>query len=149
MTTESPAPPAAPQRKRNWVPIIIIVVVLVVIVAGVVAWRVRSNDSTDKVVPAGQTAKGLYKAWQAGNRNAAAKYANAASVDKIFVIQKTEASGLQFGGCTPTGNGPFPKECVWTRPGGELTMTLNKSGDTVTVTNVKFGPAGTPPASNG
>ncbi len=50
-----------------------------------------------------------------------------------------------FGGCSATGDDPFPKECVWSRPGGELTMTVNKQGDTPIVTNVKYGPAGLPP----
>jgi hypothetical protein len=150
MATESTAPPqAAPQKKRNWVPIIIIVgiVVIAIIAAGV--YKLTKSDSTTKGTPPGLTAKGLYKAWQAGNQAQAAKFGNANSVTTIFAVAPTDASGLKFGGCSATGAGPFPKECTWSRPGGELTMTLVRVGGKAQVTKVHYGPAATTPTSNG
>src|SRR5262245_16987059 len=151
MATESTAPPPAeaPQKKRNWVPIIIIVgiVVIAIIAAGV--YKLTKSDSTTKGKPAGQTAKGLYKAWQSGNQTQAAKYANPNAVTTIFAVKPADASGLTFGGCSSTGGSAFPKECIWSRPGGELTMTLARQNGTVKVTKVNYGPAATTPTSNG
>jgi hypothetical protein len=120
METQSPAP-AVPQKKRNWVPIIIVVGVIVLIVIGVGVWRVTS-DSTEAGKPAGQSAKAVFAAWENGNRAAAARFAEDGAVTELFAISTSDASGLRFGGCSATGDDPFPKECVWSRPGGELTM---------------------------
>lgn len=150
MTTESTAPPpATPQKKRNLVPILIIVGIVVVAIIAAGVYKLTKSDSTKKGRPAGQTAKGLYKAWQSGDQAKAAKFANGTAVTTIFAVKTTDASGLTFGGCSATGNGAFPKECVWSRPGGELTMTLKKNGNTVQVTKVHYGPAGLPPDSTG
>src|SRR5690349_11490252 len=114
MATESAAPPPArPQKKRNLVPILIIVgiVVIAIIAAGV--YKLTKSDSSKKGTPAGQTAKGLYKAWQSGNQAQAAKFANGNAVTTIFAVKTTDASGLTFGGCSSTGAKAFPKECVW------------------------------------
>ena len=144
METQSSAP-AAPQKKRNWVPIIIVVGVIVLIVIGVGVWRVTSDDSAEAGKPAGQSAKAVFAAWENGNRAAAARFAEDEAVTKLFAISTSDASGLRFGGCSATGDDPFPKECVWSRPGGELTMEVEKQGDTPIVTNVTYGPAGLPP----
>jgi hypothetical protein len=140
------SPPEAEPKQRGPLVVIIIVVGALIIVGGAIAvWKFTGSSSSSSGAPAGQTAKGLYKAWQSGNKTAAAKYASPTAVTAIFKIAPSEASGMQFDQCSATGNNPFPKECVWSRPGGELTMTVNKPGDTPTVTNVKYGPAGLPP----
>jgi hypothetical protein len=144
METQSPAP-AAPQKKRNWVPIIIVVGVIVLIVIGVGVWRLTSDDSAEAGKPAGQSAKAVFAGWQNGNRAAAARFASDEAVTKLFAISTSDASGLRFGGCSPTTDDPFPRECVWSRPGGELTMEVEKQGDTPIVTKVTYGPAGLPP----
>ena len=69
------------------------------------------------------------------------------AVTAIFKVQPTAASGLEFGGCKATGGNAFPKTCTWSRPGGELTMTVQKQGGKATVTNVTYGPAGTTPTT--
>ena len=148
METQSAAPSPAPQKKRNWVPIIIVVVVIIVIVGGLAFWRMRDSDSSDPGKPAGQSAKSLYTAWQDGDQAAAAKYASNGAVTTLFAVDTSDASGLEFGGCSATGDGPWPKECVWSRPGGELTMIVQKGGDTPQVTKVTYGPAGLPPDSS-
>jgi hypothetical protein len=144
METQSAAPAAAPQ-KRNLVPIIIVVVVVVVIAAAVAFFLLRDDSGSEAGKPAGQSAKALYTAWQDGDRTAAAGYASAGAVDALFALQASDAEGMEFGGCSATGDGPWPKECVWSRPGGELTMTVQKGGDTPQVTKVTYGPAGLPP----
>jgi hypothetical protein len=146
MDPQSPAPPAAPKKKRGPL-LIILIVVGVIVIAGIVAVVVKkSGDSGGSAgAPAGQATKGLYKAWQAGNANGAAKFATPSSVTYLFKVSPSDAAGLKFDGCTATGNDPFPKECEWSRPGGQLTMTVDKQGDKPIVTNVDYGPAGLPP----
>jgi hypothetical protein len=147
MTPQNPAPTAAPQKKRGPL-VIILVVVGVLVVAGVAvaAWKLSSSSSSSRSgAPAGQTAKGLYKAWQSGNQAAAAKDATPTAVTDIFKVTPTDASGLQFDRCSATGSNPFPKECTWSRPGGQLTMTVQKQGGKPKVTKVEYGPAATTP----
>jgi hypothetical protein len=148
MATESSAP-TAPKKKRNLVPILIIVGVVVVAIIAAGVYLLTKSDSTAKGVPAGVTAKGLYKAWQKGDQAAAAKFANSDATATIFAIKTSDAGGLQFGGCASTGSSGFPKECTWSRPGGELTMKLQKNGKKAQVTKVTYGPAGTTPTSAG
>jgi hypothetical protein len=145
METQSAAPAGAPQKKRNLVPIIVVVVVVVVIAAAAAFFLLRDDSSGEAGKPAGQSAKAVFVAWQDGDRTAAAEYASAGAVDELFGVETSGAEGLEFGGCSATGDGPWPKECVWSRPGGELTMTVQKGGDTPQVTKVTYGPAGLPP----
>ena len=119
--------------------------VLVVAGVAVAAWKLSSSSSSKSGAPAGQTAKGLYKAWQSGNQAAAAKDATPTAVTAIFRCSRADASGLEFDGCTPTGSDPFPKECVWSRPGGQLTMTVQKQGGKANVTKVDVRPGRAPP----
>jgi hypothetical protein len=149
METQTPA--SSPAAKPRGPLVIILIVVGVLVVAGiaVVAWKVGSDSDDSAGAPAGQAAKGLYKAWQSGDRSAAAEVATPTSVTAIFKVQPSDASGLQFDGCSATGANPFPKECVWSRPGGQLALTVQKQDDKPTVTKVDYGPAGLPPDTSG
>jgi hypothetical protein len=140
-TPDTPAPSAAPaapaKKKRNLVPILIVVGVVVIVIIAAVAYKLRGSSSSSTKPsgpPPGVVAKRLYKAWQSGNQADAAKSANAAAVSQIFAIKASDGSGLSFGGCTKSGASPFPKTCVFTRPGGQLTMTVAKANGTKTVT---------------
>ena len=152
VTPETPAAGSAPPKKKtNLVPILIVIGVIVVVIIGVGVWKLKSDDSgTSK--PAGppppRLSKNLYTAWQADDRTAAAKVATAAAVTQLFDIPKSEGQGLTFGGCTKVGDKQLPKECVYSRPGGELTLTVSLQGDKRTVTKVVFGPAGLPPTTS-
>jgi hypothetical protein len=148
MTSQNPASTAAPQKNRGPLVIILVVVgVLVVAGAGIAAWKLSSSSSSKSGAPAGQTAKGLYKAWQSGNQAAAAKDATPTAVTAIFAVKPADASGLQFDGCSATGSNPFPKECTWSRPGGQLTLKVAKQGGKSKVTSVEYGPAATTPST--
>jgi hypothetical protein len=149
--TEAPAPPAAsPAKKRNLVPILIVVGVVVIVIIGAVAYKLRDSSSSSSKPsgpPPGVVAKRLFKAWQSGNRADAAKSANAAAVTQMFAIKSSDGTGLSFGGCTKSGSAPFPKSCVWTRAGGQLTMTVARANGTKTVTGVTLGSAATTPTT--
>jgi hypothetical protein len=152
VTPETPAAGSAPKKKTNLVPILIVIGVIVVVIIGVGGYLfLKDDDEASK--PAGppppRLSKNLYAAWQGDDRTAAAKNATAAAVSQIFAIPASEGEGLTFGGCTKVGDKQLPKACVYSRPGGELTMTVNLQGDTRTVTKVEFGPAGLPPDTTG
>jgi hypothetical protein len=145
METQSSAPAAAPQKKRNWVPIIVAVVVVVLIAGGAAVLLLRDDSGTEAGQPAGQSAKGLFKAWQDNNENRAARFADEDAVVVLFRVPAVDGRDLQFGGCSQVGDSPWPKECIWSRPGGELTMEVEQGDARPIVTKVTYGPAGLPP----
>jgi hypothetical protein len=147
MTTQTPAPAPA-KKKRNLVPILIVVGVVVIVIIAAVAWKMSSSSSKSGTPPA-KSAKALYKAWQAGNQNAAAKVATPQAVTQVFAFKTSEADGLTFGKCHKAGTAALPKVCVWDRPGGELAMTISKQNGKLLVTKVTLGAAATTPDSTG
>jgi len=155
MATEAPEPTGtetAP-KKTNLVPILIVIGVVVVIVIGVGAYLFLKDDDSGTAEPAGppppRVSKNLYDAWQADDRSTAAANATGAAVTQIFAIPASDGAGLVFGGCTATAGTPLPKACVFSRPGGSLTMTVDRVGDKRTVVKVDYGPAGLPPDTTG
>jgi hypothetical protein len=152
MATETPTTPArsAPRKKSNLVPILIVVGVLVVVAVGLGIFLLRDSGSSSTAVTGAappKLAKDLYQAWQSGDRAAAATSADPAAVTAIFAFPASQGTGLVFGGCTKDGTGPLPKTCVFSRPGGELKLTVSKVGDKRSVTAVTLGPAATTPTS--
>ncbi len=143
----------APKKKSNLVPILIVVGVIVVIAIGAGVYLLTrdsgggSEKATGKAPP--RVAKDLYKAWQAGDRTAAAAVATPTAVDQIFAIKTDEGSGLVFGGCVKAGNTPLPKTCTYSRPGGQLVITVSVVGEKRQASDVKLGAAATTPTSSG
>jgi hypothetical protein len=137
-------------KKSNLVPILIVVgIIVVVAIAGGVYLLTR--DSGGSSAPEGEAppkvAKDLYAAWQDGDQAAAAKVADSGTVTAIFAIDKNEGSDLKFGGCEKTGGTPLPKDCSFTRAGGQLVITVSNVDGKRTATAVKLGPAATTPTS--
>jgi hypothetical protein len=138
------------KKKSNLVPILIVVgiIVVVAIAAGV---YLLTRDSGGKDAPEGaappKVSKDLYAAWQDGDRAAAAKVADSGTVTAIFAIDTREGTDLDFAGCEKTGDTPLPKDCSFTRPGGELTITVSNVDGKRTATAVKLGPTATTPTS--
>jgi hypothetical protein len=152
-TPETPAAPtSSPAKKRNLVPILIVVGVIVVIIIAAGVYKLTKSSSSSSGAtgpPPGKISKNLYTAWQAGDQTAAAKVATPQAVTQIFAIKASEGTGLVFGGCTKVGANPLPKACVFSRPGGELTVTVGRANGKRVVTKVKLGPAATTPTSTG
>ena len=110
MTSQTPAPTAAPQKKRGPLVIILVVVgVLVVAGAAIAAWKLSSSSSSKSGAPAGQTAKGLYKAWQSGNQAAAAKDATPSSVTAIFTGEADRRQRAPVRRVLRDGEQPLPQ----------------------------------------
>jgi hypothetical protein len=154
MADEAPAAPAGsePKKKTNLVPILIVIGVIVVVIIGVGVWKLTSSDSSSTAAsgpPPIRLAKDLYNAWQANDRTAAAADATPAAVTQIFAIPASDGEGLTFGGCSRPTNAQFPKACIYTRPGGQLTMSVNPVAGKRTITKVELGAAGLPPDTTG
>jgi hypothetical protein len=148
-TPETPDASGPAKKKSNLVPILIVVGVIVLIIIGLGVWKLTSkDDSTTRSGPLPiKIAKNLYAAWQAGDQTAAAKDATPSAVTAIFAIPAADGDGLTFGACTKTTANPLPKTCTFSRPGGQLTMTVNRVNGKKVVTAVKLGPAATTPTS--
>ncbi len=149
MAAETPSTPAtpAPAKKRNLVPILIVVGVVVLIIIGFGVYKLTSSSSDSGPTGAAppKLAKDLYKAWQDGDRTAATTSATSGAVTQIFLIPATDGTGLTFGGCVKAGALQLPKTCTFTRPGGELRMTVAKVGDARKITAVTLAPTATTP----
>jgi hypothetical protein len=154
MTAETPSAGGSSadgaKKKSNLVPILIVVgIVVVIAIAGGAYLLTRdSGGSTTlegKYPP--KISKELYAAWQANDRAAAAKVATPAAVTQIFALKTDEGSGLVFGKCEKTGAKLLPKACTFTRPGGELTITVSAVGNKRLASAVTLGPAATTPTS--
>ena len=150
-TPETPAP-SEPAKKRNLVPILIVVGVIVVIIIGVGVWKLTSSSSSSSKASGPlpvKLAKNLFAAWQAGDRTAAAKAATPTAVTTMFAIPASDGDGYVFGKCTKIGDKALPRACVFSRPGGELTMTVSKVNGKRIITKVKQGSTATTPTSTG
>jgi hypothetical protein len=146
-TSDTPGASDPAKKKSNLVPILIVVGVVVVILIGVGVYLLKKDDSTTKATgpfPV-KMAKNLYAAWQAGDQTAAAKNATPSAVTAMFAIPAADGDGLVFGACTKNGATPLPKTCTFSRPGGQLTMTVNRVNGKKVITAVKLGPAATTP----
>lgn len=133
-------------------PILIVVGVIVIVILAGVAYKLKNSSSSSSKptgTPPGRLAKDLYKAWQDGNQTAAAKSATPAAVTQLFAIKTSEGTTLTYGGCSKTSAAPLPKLCVWSRPGGELEMTVVKQANgKKVVSSVTLGSAATTPPSS-
>lgn len=147
-TAPADTPAAAPKRNKALVIVLIVVGVLVLAGGALVAWKLSSGSSTPST-GAGQSSRKLYAAWKSGNRSAAGAVATDSGVREMFAIKPNPNYRFQFGGCTKPTKSPWPKLCVWTQPGGMITMKVEESGGKRKVTSVKLGPAALPPTSTG
>ncbi len=66
-------------------------------------------------------AKGLFSAWQKGDRSDASRYARQRAIEALFAHPNTGDVEYASQGCDPQG-GAFI--CSWTYPGGALQMSV-------------------------
>jgi hypothetical protein len=138
------------KKKSNLVPLLIVLgVVVVVAIAAGAYFLTRDSGGSDKAAGKAppRIAKDLYAAWQGGDQAAAARVATSGAVTQIFAIQKDEGSGLTFAGCKKAGTEPLPKVCTYSRPGGELTVTVSVVDGKRQASAVKLSAAATTPTS--
>jgi hypothetical protein len=146
--TES-QPGSSSGNRRVWIIVAAVVALIVIVGAGIVIYKkTNKSDSKAAFTPAGTVAKHFVVAWKAGDRTAAAKLASNGAVTQAWVLKPESASGLTFGACKKTAKNPFPKACTFTRPGGQVVLTVTRLGKAnPEVTAVVEAQAGTPPTS--
>jgi hypothetical protein len=146
----SESPKSSGNTRRVWIIVAAVIVVIVVVLGGIFIYKkTQKNSSGPAYTPAGKISKSLYKAWQNGDRVTAAKYATSGAVTQMFALSASQSTGLTFGHCRKISDKPFPKQCLFTRPGGTLTMTLTRAPkQDPRVAAVVVGPAGVPPTSS-
>jgi hypothetical protein len=126
-----------------------VIAVIVIVLAGIFIYKKTNKSSSSAAfTPVGKVSKQLYQSWQNGDRVTAAKYATSGAVTQLFALTGSQKAGLTFAHCKKVSDKPFPKECMFTRPGGTLTFTLTRAPkEDPKVTAVVLGPAGLPPTS--
>lgn len=151
MVAPSPSSTSPESAKKSNVVVIVIIAVVVVAAVGIGVYLLTRDDGeseADTTTPAG-ISKSLYSAWQDGNRTAATDVATPGAVGQIFAIPTKEGDGLEFGGCEKVGSESLPQTCTYSRPGGELAITVGDVQGTTLATAVILGPAATTPTSPG
>jgi hypothetical protein len=123
-----------------------IVIAVVIVLAGGAFVVYKLTNKKDVGEPAYKAAQKAEAAIASGKLSGIA--VTARGKQQIAVIKASEVSGFTFAKCTPFPGTPPTRVCTWTRPGGQLSMALVRSGTTWQVDKVAIGPAGLPPTSS-
>ena len=126
----------------------IAVVVALIILAGGSYALYKATRTNDETTPATTTAQRVFSLWQNGDRNAASESMTPVALKDLFAIKATESKGLAFKGCKKTTAAFFPKLCVWSRPGGQLSMQLIVEDKKNLIDAVSYGTNALPPAGD-
>jgi hypothetical protein len=148
MTTDSStaATDGANSSRPSWLVPVIVIVVIVVLAGGayVVYKLTASNDTTDPPVTVVHRAIVAIRAGDPGKADSDATTQGQAQLAKVTA---SDISGMKFGGCPASGQ-TDSRTCIWSRPGGQMTMTLTKVGGAWKIDTVTVGPAGLPPSTD-
>jgi hypothetical protein len=144
--TTTPAPTGSGSSRPSWLIPVIVIVIIVVLAGG--AFVVYKLTNKHEAHPAAATAKVVFVDLQQGDANKARSDSTANGQAALRTITADDVKGLVFGGCKPFPGTPPTRVCIWTRPGGQLSMSLVRKGDTWKVDNAQVGPAGLPPATD-
>ena len=141
--TDAPSTMANPRTRM-----IIIAVLVVVVIAGGSFVAYKLTNKKEVAPPASQAATKVKKALIAGDRSTVVANSTPKGATQLEALKPAELRGLTFGSCTVV---PAllvkTKVCTFTRPGGQLTMTLIRRPDKWWVDAASVGPAGLPPTS--
>jgi hypothetical protein len=147
-STESTEPPVETGTKKRSPGLVIGIIVVVVIVLAGGAYVVYKLTNKHEVKPALVTAKAVFVDLQQGSPDKARDDSTTAGLAALKKITADDVKGLAFGGCKPFPASQPTRLCVWSRPGGQLSMSLVRQGDNWKVDNAQVGPAGLPPATD-
>jgi hypothetical protein len=140
MTSETPAGPGS---RRTLV--IVGVVLLVLLLAGGGYALYKKNQTSDPGERAAVVAQRAFVAVSTGDPGRVDDDTTANGRSDLAAISADEVGDMVFGGCSPTGEAT--RACIYTRPGGQLTMVLVHPDDRWLVDDASVGPAGLPPTS--
>jgi len=143
--TESSSPPAPSKRSPAVVAAIVVVVVIVLAGGAYVVYKL--TDTKEVGEPAYKVSKRVLVAAQQGDTAVIAKYTTAAGAREVGVLKGNALDGMKVSNCSPGPVATKTKICVYTRPGGQLTLALTRSGSAWKVSSANLGPAALPPTS--
>jgi hypothetical protein len=147
-STESTQPTTESGTKKRSPALMIGIIVAVVVVLAGGAYVVYKLTNKHEITPAMVTAKAVFVDLQKGNPDQARPDSTAAGLAALKKISADDVKGLAFGGCKPFPGSQPTRLCIWSRPGGQLSMAMIRKGDAYVVDNAQVGPAGLPPATD-
>lgn len=147
-STESTQPSTETGTKKRSPAFVIGIVVVVIVVLAGGAYVVYKLTNKHEIQPAAVTAKAVFVDLQKGDANQARSDSTAAGQSALRKITADQVTGLVFGGCKPFPGTQPTRLCIWSRPGGQLSMSLIRKGEDWKVDNAQVGPAGLPPATD-
>ena len=156
MADEAPETPAAgsppAKKKTNLVPLLIVIGVIVVVIIGVGVWKLTGDDEAakpERSAAAPRVQEPVRRlAGRRSQHGGQERHRGRRHPDLRHPGERGRGARVRWLHARRR-NLQLPKVCVFTRPGGELTMTVNLVGDKRTVNKVKVGPAGLPPDTAG
>lgn len=147
-STESTQPTTASGTKKRSPALVIGIVIVVVVVLAGGAYVIYKLTDKHEIKPAAVTAKAVFVDLQKGDAGQARSDSTPAGQNALRTITADDVNGLVFGGCKAFPGDQPTRLCIWSRPGGQLSMSLVLKGDDWKVDNAQIGPAGLPPATD-
>lgn len=125
-----------------------IAVLAIIVLAGgafVVYKLTHKRDTGQPAIIVAQQAK---KAVIDGNTATITSLSTAQGKAQLEQLKPAELAGLKFGSCGLVGTAKVKtKLCIFTRPGGQLSIYMTLPGDKWKVNQAELGPAGLPPTT--
>jgi hypothetical protein len=115
--------PSAPAR-RSPALIAAIVIVVVVVLAGGAYVVYKLTDKKDVGEPAYKVAKTVLVAAQQGNKAVIVKNTTGGGARQVEAFTASSLGGMKVSKCSPFAGSKPTRVCVYTRPGGQLTLRL-------------------------
>jgi hypothetical protein len=133
--------------RRSPAVIAVIVIVVIVVIAGGAFVVYKLTDKKDVPTPAFKVAAITVQAARTGDQATVAANSTAAGANALGALDPAGLQGLKETTCGPSPLAPEARVCVFSRPGGQLTVSLTQSGSDWKVVAARLGPAGLPPTS--
>jgi hypothetical protein len=141
--TPAPAPTEGGSSRPSWlVPVIVIVAVVVLVGGAFVVYKLTKSTSSAEApyVVVHRTVVAIK-----GGQSPKSSDTSGQGEAELDAITAQDLEGLQFGGCQALPQAPNTARCIWSRPGGQMTMSLSKTDGHWKITGAGLGPAGLPP----
>lgn len=148
MTTDTatPGPTDEGSSRPSWlIPVIVIVVIVVLVGGAVVVYKLtKSKSSAESAYTVAHRTVVAIK----GGKSPSGADATSEGQAALSKITANDLSGLTLVACKAVSGTTNARVCTWTRPGGQMTMSLTQTGGHWKVTNVTIGSAATTPTSS-
>jgi len=144
MTTDNDSPTSETTKRSPAVVAIAIILVLSLLGGG--GYVIYKLTNKTQRAPAFQVAKDAVAAIGSGNSAKLGDLSTSSGKVALVKITANDVKGLTFGGCKAFPGKDPTRLCVWSRPGGQLSMSVILLNKNWKVDAAEIGPAGLPPA---